>query len=116
MNVPTSLLYSKNLVSMPSTLSRIEEIDRALENIFAVESHLSLVDCIQISNMQMQIDKIMLKYRDSKRAMIPLDEMRIAQFKERIEHIYMKNEPNCQELIYAESLMRKKKELLAHLS
>jgi hypothetical protein len=114
-NVPASLLYSKNLVSIPSNMSRIEEIDRALERIFAIESHLSMTDCIQVSNMQIQIEKIMQKYRDNDREMIPLDEMRIAQFQERIEEIYIKNEPSSQDLIYAELLMQEKKTLLENL-
>lgn len=111
-NVPQSVLYSDNLVSNFDTLSRLQEIDKALEKIFAVENRLSCEEEIAIANMQMQIKTIELKYVSTDREMIPLDALRICRFRERIDAIYAENEPRKEDFLYAEILMEEREELL----
>ncbi len=114
-NVPQSVLFSDNLVSLSDTKTRLEEIELVLENIFAAENQLTILQTIKVHNMQKEIDKINQKYIDTKHIMIALDELRISNFQERIEAIYVANKPSQKEFIYAETLMQEQEELLAFL-
>jgi hypothetical protein len=96
-------------------MSRIEEIDLALENIFAEEKYLSHVKRLQIRNMQLQMDKIRNKYMQTPRKMNPLDALRLTHFQERVDAIYMENEPTSQDFMKAELLMQEKERLLESL-
>ena len=111
-NAPQSSLFSEKLVSFSPYISRLEEIEIELENIFAVEKYLSYVKRLQVYNMQLQIDKIKAKYSTDDSIMIPLDEMRILRFQERIDALYAENEPTRHDFIRAEALMAEKEALL----
>ena len=111
-NAPQSSLFSEKLVSFSPYISRLEEIEIELENIFAVEKYLSYVKRLQVYNMQLQIDKIKAKYSAKNPIMIPLDEMRILGFQERIEAIYAENEPTRHDFMRAEALMAEKEALV----
>ncbi len=115
LNVPESVLFSDRLVSFSPYMSRIEEIDLALENIFAEEKYLSHVKRLQIRNMQLQMDKIRNKYIQTPRKMNPLDALRLTHFQERVDAIYMENEPTSQDFMKAELLMQEKERLLESL-
>ena len=114
-NVPTSVLFSEKLQSLSSQMSRIEEIEMVIEDIFAVEKHLSPADIMHISNMQLQMEKILSKYPDDIEEMIPLDEMRLLHFQERIDAIYADNEPASRDFIYAEKLLEEREEILSSI-
>ncbi len=114
-NVPQSVLFSDNLVSLSDKQTRIQEIEFALERIFAVENQLTILETIKVQNMQREIEKIKQKYAETNRIMIALDELRISNFQERIEAIYVENKPTSKEFIHAERLMQKREELLAFL-
>jgi hypothetical protein len=115
LNVPESATFSDRLVSFAPYMSRIEEIDLALENIFAEERYLSYVQQLKIKNMQLQIDKIKNKYLQKAQKMNPLDALRLTHFQERIDAIYAENEPTSQDFIQAELLMQEKERLLDSL-
>lgn len=115
-NVPQSVLFSKNLVSLAQSRSRLEEIDFELEGIFGVEKLLTTLQSIEVHNMYREIDKINLKYASTNHTMIPMDALRVSCFLERIEAIYLENEPTKKEFIYAESLMQEKERLLVQVS
>ena len=93
-------------------MSRLEEIEMELESIFAVEKYLSYVKRLQVYNMQLQIDKIKAKYSAKNPIMIPLDEMRILGFQERIDALYAENEPTSYDFMRAEALMAEKEALV----
>jgi len=114
-NVPQSVLFSDNLVSLSDKQTRLEEIELALESIFAVENQLTVLETIKVQNMQREIAKIKQKYQNSQRIMTALDTLRIQHFQERIEAIYMENKPSQAEFIYAEQLLKEQEALLALL-
>ncbi len=114
-NVPQSVLFSDNLVSLSDKQTRYKEIESALESIFGVEGQLTTLQTIKVHNMQREIDKIKQRYAGTERIMIALDELRISNFEERIEEIYMENKPSQEEFIYAERLLKEQEELLAIL-
>ena len=114
-NVPQSVLFSDNLVSLSNQQTRFEEIESALESIFGVEGQLTTLQTIKVHNMQREIDKIKQRYAGTERIMIALDALRISNFEERIEEIYMENKPSQEEFIYAERLLKEQEELLAIL-
>jgi len=105
---------TKSLSFLP-LVPRLEEIDIALENIFCDKKYLSSLKQIKIAKMRLRIQKIKAKYAVSKRKMLPLDEMRIVHFQERIDTIYLENEPTSSDFLYAESLLLEKERLLAGL-
>jgi len=111
-NVPQSVLFSDNLVSLSENRSRLEEIECALEGIFAVEKTLTTTETMQIHNMNREIAKINKKYASNSRIMIPMDALRLTHFQERIDAIYTENEPTNKEFIYAEVLIEEKERLL----
>lgn len=115
-NVPQSVLFSENLVSLSQNKSRLEEIEFALEGIFGVEKLLTTLQSIQVHNMHREIDKINQKYVTTNRIMIEMDVLRVTRFQERIEAIYAENEPTKKEFIYAESLLQEKERLLVEVS
>lgn len=115
-NVPQSVLFSSKLVSQEENVSRLEKIEKELEAIFSVEQRLSTVEQIEIYKMQLEMEKIALKYVSTNREMIPLDTLRMSHFKERIDTIYTDNEPSNQDFIKAEALMQEKENLLATFS
>jgi hypothetical protein len=115
LNVPESVLFSERLVSFSPYMSRLEEIDLALENIFAEEKYLSYVKQLQITNMQLHMDKIRNKYIQTPRTITPLDALRLTHFQERIDAIYAENEPTSEDFIQAELLMKEKEMLLNSL-
>ncbi len=111
-NVPQSVLFSDDLVSLADKQTRIQELESALESIFAVENQLTILETIKVQNMQREIDKINQKYAETNRIMIVLDEQRISNFQERIEAIYLENKPTSKEFIQAERLMQEREQLL----
>jgi len=114
-NLTESTLLSERLVSFMPYMSRLEEIDLALEGIFSQEKYLPYVKQLQISNMQLQMDKIRNKYIQNPREMSPLDALRLTHFQERIDTIYTENEPSSKEFMQAELLMQEKQTLLESL-
>ena len=114
-NVPQSVLFSDNLVSLSDKQTRYKEIELALESIFGVDGQLTTLQTIKVHNMQREIAKIKQRYAGTGRIMIALDELRISNFEERIEEIYMENKPTQEEFIYAERLLKEQEELLAIL-
>ena len=112
-SVPDTVLFSEKLHALSSQTTRLEEIESALEDIFAIERQLSASDIMHIANMQHQMGKIIAKYPDASVEMIPLDELRLIQFQERIDAIYAKSEPASKDLIYAEKLLKEREEILA---
>ncbi len=115
-NVPQSVLFSKNLVSLSESRSRLEEIEFALESIFGDEKLLTIFQSIQVHGMYREIEKINQKYASKDLIMLPLDALRLTHFQERIEAIYAENEPTKKEFIYAESLIEEKERLLVEVS
>jgi len=110
----SSLLLDKSVSFMPH-LSRLEEIDLALENIFSHEKYLPYVKQLQIRSMQLQMDKIRNKYIQKPRKMSPLDALRLTHFQERVDAIYVENEPTSKDFMQAELLMQEKEGLLGSI-
>ncbi len=70
-NDVSSVSFTHGLPTFSPYLSRLDEIELELENIFAHEKYLSYISRLKIEGMQAQMDKIRAKYHDTDREMAP---------------------------------------------
>ncbi len=87
-------------------ITRIDEIESQLNELFSVERQISIGDQIEVNNLQIEIDKIIKIVR-----LTSLNEVRLYCFQDRIDDIYAQYEPSTTAFINADKLM-KEKELL----